>query len=252
MTRKLTFALGLILGLAGFVAFIGIGVGVWIGKREADRQLASNVEKAHRAGDIASNVVTLVRQIISRAKESLAAARAESLLPPGDEQDPFVRLAVWKAKRELPGQVDKARDAVSMASDAVVVAGAVLDVFDERKPDEVVLGVKQQDLKAARTQLDSASSELKNARGILGLEIPGATAEQLNQVDRALATATDVTNQVDRAVTEARNKVDELRNKAEKWSLRAAIGTTCLAALAALGQVFLVRACWRGLARKPA
>ena len=84
MTRKLTFAIGLSLGIAGFVAFVGIGVGVWIAKREADRQLASNVEKAHRAGDIASNVIALVRQIISRAKESLAATHAKSLSLPGE------------------------------------------------------------------------------------------------------------------------------------------------------------------------
>ena len=252
MTHKLLCAVGLVLGVAGFLAFIGIGIGTWIGKRETDRQLAATVEKAHRAGDIASNVISLVRQIIARAKESLAIARTQSTAVPGGESDPLVRMAMWKAKRELPDQVEKARDAVGMASEAVVVAGAVLDVFDEHKPDEVVLGVKQHDLKAARSQLDSASSELKNARGILGLQIPGATDEQLSQVDRALAAATDVTNQVDRAVAEARSKVDDLRSKAEKWSLRAAIGITGLSALAALGQVFLVRACWRGLARKPA
>ena len=249
MSRKVLSGIGFVLGIAGFLAFIAIGVGTWIAKREADRQLTAAVEKAHHAGNVASNVISLVREIIARAKASLVAARVESVQTPGEEPDFFTRMVVRKAKRDLPGEVDKARDAVGVASEAVVVAGAVLDVFDDRKPDEVALGVKEHDLKAARSQLDSAAAELKNARSVLGFPIPGASEEQLTQVDQALATATDVTNQVDRAVTEARGKVDELKRKSEVWSMRAAIGITGLTALAALGQVFLVRACWRGLQR---
>ena len=73
-------------------------------------------------------MISLVREILARAKSSLSAARAASALPPGGEPDFVTRMAMRKAKRELPGEVEKARDAVGVASEAVVVAGAVLDV----------------------------------------------------------------------------------------------------------------------------
>src|SRR5258708_891305 len=123
MLRKLLAAIGLLLGIAGFVIFIALAVGIWTAKRAADRELTAAVEKAHQAGDVAARVIALIREVIARASASLAMARSESeLVPPGTDPDPLVRMAMWKAKRELPGEVEKARDAVGIATEAVIVA----------------------------------------------------------------------------------------------------------------------------------
>lgn len=246
--RKPLAVAGLVLSVAGFITFISLGIGAWIAKREADRQLHAAVEQAHRAGAVAERVIVLIREVIARARTSLTAARAETQ-PKGEFADPMVRLAMWKAKRELPGEVEKARDAVGVASEAVIVAESILDVFVEHKPDEAALGVKAGDIHAARSQLDSAASDLKNARTVLGVPITPATAEQYSQVDQALTSATDVTNRVDVALKEAKGKVDSMKASADRWSLRVALLASGLTALAALGQVFLFRASRRALFR---
>jgi hypothetical protein len=248
MVRKVIVRAGLVLGAAGFILFLVLGIGAWFARREADRELEVAVEKAHQGAEVAARVIALVREIIARANLSLAMARAESAdMAPGGNSDPLVRVALWKAKHDLPNEVERARDAVGVASEAVVVAGAALEVFGERGPPETHLGVKPQNMQAARTQLDAAATDLKNARTVLGIRIPAATPEQLSQVDQALRLATQVTDQSDQALNQAREKVDKLHRQARRWSTGLAVAITGTAAWAALGQVFLVRACWRGM-----
>ena len=51
-----------------------------------------------------------------------------------------------------------------------------------------------------------------------------------------------MTDRVAAALTDARRKVDDAKASADRWSLRLALAASGLAALAALGQVFLFRA----------
>lgn len=247
MSRNLLAGGGVLLAAAGFATFITIGVGAWVAKREAGKQLDIAAGKAHQAADVAARVVELVREVIARARLSLSTARADAQ-PPGEITDPMVRIAMWKAKRELPGQVEKARDAVGVASEAVIVAESVLDVFIERKPDSSSFGIRSQDINTARTQLESAASDLKNARGVLGIPIT-ATPEQYSQVEQALNTATDVTDRVSQAIADAEQKVGDTRAQADRLMRRTAIAVTALAALAAFGQIFLFRTCWLAWSR---
>lgn len=252
MLRSILSTLGLVLAAAGFVAFVALGVGAWVAKREADRQVAAMSEKAHRAGDVAERVIALVREIIARARGGLSVARADPAnAVTGVQLDPVTQMVVWKAKRDLPGDVERARDAVGAASEALIVANAALDVFLEQPADGTAVGLRPDDMHTARTQLDRAASDLKTARRVLGVPLPAppadATPEQLANVDAALARAADVTDRFDDALTRVRTKVEATRRQAEVWSLRVAVGVTGLSALAALGQVFMARACWRGL-----
>ena len=246
MRQSFAFA-GLVLSSAGVVVFLALGIGAWVAKREADRQLESAAVKAHQAGDVAERVIALVREVIARARQSLSLARADTQPTPGPPKDPFVNLAMWKAKRELPGEVEKARDAVNVASEAVIVAESLLDVFIEHKPEETALGVRTDDIHAARTQLVSAATDLRNARTVLGVPVSGGTEAQYTQTDQALAAASGVTDRVDAALKEAQVKVDAMKASANRWTLRLALVASGLAAWAALGQVFLFRASRRAL-----
>lgn len=253
MLRTVLSATGLVLAVGGFVLFVALGVGAWVAKREADRQVAAAAATAHQAEDVAARVIALVREIIARAQAGLAAARAEPMEPAGAKQDPLVQFALRKAKRDLPADVERARDAVGTASEAVIIADAALGVFEQQPREGSALGVRPEDLHAARSQLDAASLDLRNARRVLGVPIPGpdrpTTPEQLDNADAALARATEVTDALDRALGMAREKVDAAQQTAEVWSLRVALAVSALAGLAAIGQVFMARACWRGLRR---
>lgn len=251
MLRTVLSATGLVLAVGGFVVFAALGVGAWAAKREADRQVAAAAATAHQAEDVAARVIALVREIIARAQAGLAAARTQPVEPAGVKQDPLVQFALRKAKRDLPADVERAREAIGTASEAVIIADAALGVFEEKPREGSALGVRREDIHTARSQLDSAASDLKNARRVLGVSIPGpdrpTTPEQLDNADAALARATEVTDSLDRALGLARQKVDVAQQKAEVWSLRVALAVAGLAGLAAVGQVFMARSCWRGL-----
>jgi hypothetical protein len=57
---------------------------------------------------------------------------------------------------------------------------------------------------------------------------------------------------MDRVVSTIRGRVDSTRTIVNQWSLRIAIGTTLLCALAAVGQYFMARYFWRTLRGLPA
>jgi hypothetical protein len=250
MLRFVLSAAGLVLAVAGFVVFVALAGGVWAVKREADQQVVAAAAKAHSAADVAARVIALIREVIARARLGLTAARTESAAVPPAEPDLFVRMAMRQARRELPAQVDRARDAVGVASDALVVAGAALDVFEGQPGDGTALGIRPEEMQAARGQLDAAGTDLRNARTVLGVALPADG--QLANVDAALDRAQALTDRFDGALARARQKVDTTRTRAELWALRGAAAVSALAALAALGQVFMARACWRGLRKGPA
>src|SRR5205823_8411544 len=91
---------------------------------------AAAVAKAEFAADAAGRAVGLVRQVIARSRTDLLVARAAPA-DPAPPADPFTQVAVKQATKNIPGGLDRARDAVGTASEAVVVAGATLDVFTQ-------------------------------------------------------------------------------------------------------------------------
>ena len=71
-------------------------------------------------------------------------------------------------------------------------------------------------------------------------------------MDNALDHAQGFTDEMARVVVTVRDRVNATRTIVDSWSLRIAIGTTLLCALAALGQVFMARYFWRTLRGQPA
>ena len=258
MVRSVLAAAGLVLALAGMGLFAAIGYTVWVVKARADEELAAAHARAELAADTAAHTLGLVRDVIDRAGQDLAAARVDAALHPRkdtDDVNPLVRMVVKNEARRLPDKVEHARDAVVTASDAVVVAGAALDVFSQMPGQGEAIGVSPEQVKAARDQLDPVAQNLRSARRVLG--VPGvrpegpATPEQLSAVDDALTRARAITDELGRVLGRVRGRVAEVRAKAELWAWRGAVAVTGLCALAALGQVFMARTCWLALRKRP-
>jgi hypothetical protein len=66
-------------------------------------------------------------------------------------------------------------------------------------------------------------------------------------VEAALVQARDFNEKMGQVVTDARERLEFLKHTVDVWTLRLALGTTALCAVGALGQLFMARACWRGL-----
>jgi hypothetical protein len=251
--RSVLSLAGLLLALAGFGVFVAVGYMAWEVKREANRQMDEAAAKADAAAEAAVRVLGLVREVVDRSQADLAQARAEAVAEPPskDATSPIVRFTLRKASRELPGSVDRARDAVGAASDAVVIADSALAVLGELGEETRRFGIQPQQLEATRSQLDGAARDLRSARQVLGLPVPGldghVSPEHLAAVDQALDQARRIVDDLQKVVADARGRVDSTRQQAGVWAWRVAVGTTGLCGLGALGQVFMAAACWRGL-----
>ncbi|QJW97595.1 hypothetical protein [Frigoriglobus tundricola] len=246
---------GLVASVAGFVGFAALAVGAWSARAEATRRTDDLARRAHAALNPADRAVAFVRQVITVADADLEEARrGATAAPPTSAFNPFSRLAARKASESLAGSVERATTAVTTASEAAVVAEAALELFD--KDDELKgwVGVRPEQLAQARTGLESASRELGRARTLFGPVPEGQrpTEEQLGTVKSALDQARDFTDRMDKAVATVRTRVDETKQLADLWVLRITIAITALASLAAVGQFFTARFCWRVLRRKPA
>ncbi len=251
--RTILAVVGLVVSAAGFAAFAAAAVGVWWAKAEVNRRTDALEARAHTATAAADHAVGFVRKVIEQARVDLDGARKNAA--PADPVHPFLQLSAQQASQRLAGSVDRASAAVVTASDAVVVANTALELFDRDEELQGWFGVKPEQLDQTRTDLGSATRELKVARTVLGIPVaPGATPtpEQLNAVESALTQASGLTDQMAGVVATTRARVAETKRRVDVWVRRAALGITLLGALAATGQFFAVRFCWRVLRRKPA
>jgi hydrogenase maturation protease len=250
MIRSFIAWFGFIFSCVGVVLFIVIGIWIWSLKAEVDRQSETLSSRANKTLDSADRAIGLVREIIEKAEGDLAMTRLDSIGHFSPHPfDPVFQIAAQKASQDLAGSVDRAHNAVVLASEAVVVADAALDVVGGVPELKQLLGVKPEQLDATRTALGNVSNELQHARGYLDIQTVSAdgvpTYEQLHAVDDALRNARGFTDEVGKVVETTRSRVNETRQKVEIWSLRGAIGTSLISALGVLGQLFMARAFWK-------
>jgi hypothetical protein len=250
--HRVLAGIGLVLAVAGFIAFTGAAIGVWWVKAETNRRTDALAEKANTAVDAADHAVGFVREVIKQADDDLKMARNPENAPQ-TRINPFLQLTAREASQNLAGSVDRASAAVVTASDAVVVGEAAVQLLGKDERLANWLGLKPEQLVQTRTGLGSASRELTRVRTVLGIPVDAQpTAEQLVTVESALGQAREYTEQMGRVVAAARQQVEETKREVDLWVLRLAIGITVIGALGATGQVFMARACWRALRTKAA
>lgn len=252
MIRSLLYRFGLIFSCSGMGLFVALGIWIWFVKAEVDRQSEALTSRANKTLESADRAIGFVRNIIEKAELDLAVTRGETsvqtALPP---VDPFLRLTAQKASQDLAGSVDRAHNAVVLASEAVVVADAALDVVGGLPELKQLLGVQPEQLDATRTALGNVSNELQQAKNVLGVSSisPDAvpTTEQLHAVDDALRNARAFTDEVGKVVDSTRARVNETKQKVDLWAMRGALGTSLISVLGLLGQFFMARYFWGNL-----
>jgi hypothetical protein len=257
MIRSAFALVGLILAFTGMGLFIAISIWIWSVKAEVNRQTETLSSRANKTLDSADRAIGYVRDVIRKADDDLAVARLEAVeqVPP-PPINPVVRFTAQKASQDLAGSVERAHSAIVAASEAVVVADAALDVVGGVPELKQLFGVKPEQLDATRTALGNVSSELLQARGVLGFPLAGPDAsptnEQLYAVDNALRQAKGFTDEVCKVVESTRTRVNETKQNVDLWAWRGAVGTSAIAAFGMLGQFFMARFFWRLLRRQSA
>lgn len=250
MIRSFFAWFGLVFSCLGMLLFLALGIWIWTLKTEVDRQSEALTSRANKTLASADEGIGLVRRIIEKAESDLDRTRSESFgqIPP--PVDPLLSLTAQKASQDLAGSVDRAHNAVVLASEAVVVADAALDVVGDFPELKKLLGVKPEQLDATKTTLGNVSSELQKAKGVLGVS-PSAdgvpTYEQLHAVDDALRNAKDFTNEVSKVVDSTRSRINETKQKLELWTWRGAMGTSLISALGLFGQLFMASYFWASI-----
>jgi hypothetical protein len=255
MIRSLFVWFGFIFSCLGIVLFIAIGIWVWSLKAEVNRQSEVLSVRANDTLNSAKDAIGVVRKVIDQAQSDLDRTRgkeATAQSPP--PVDPFLRLTAQKTSQDLAGSVERAHNAVVLASEAVVVADAALDVVGGVPELKKLLGVQPEQLDATRTALGKVSDELQQAKNVLGgptTSIYGVpTYEQLYAVDDALRNARGFTDEVSNVVESTRTRVNETKQKVDTWAWRGAVGMSLISALGMFGQFFMARFFWEKLRGK--
>lgn len=258
MSRSIVGAIGLLIALMGIALFIAVGIKIWTVKAEVNRQAEVLSARANETLDSAGHAIGYVQDIIRHAKTDLARTRREMAEQPPQqpmEVSPLMRMTAENASQQLAGSVEHAHNAVVLASEAVVVADAALDVVGGVPELKKMLGVKPGQLDATRTALGKVSNELQKARDVLGIQGAGSQAsptnEQLYAVDDALHQAWDFTEEVVAVVRSARCRVEETKHQLDVWTWRAAVGTSIVSVFGLAGQLFMLRYFWQVMWRKP-
>jgi hydrogenase maturation protease len=255
MARRFLSLVGVLVALAGTGVFVFVAVKVWHVKADVNRQARYLVAKAHSAGDATDRAIGFVREILAKAKSDLAIASVRPATGAAGAVSPILHLTAAHASRELLGSVERAQGAVLAAADAVVVADAALDVAsgDDYFPElDKLFGLSPEHLKQSRSALVSISGELQSARGILGTAPANLTVDQLSAVNAALDQANDLTNRLSDVVKMARARVNGAKAEVDLWAVWLSYAVTALAAVAAIGQLFMLRFCMRKLLHLPA
>jgi hydrogenase maturation protease len=250
MIRKLVALVGLVVACGGLGLFVALGTYVWSLKVEVNKQTELLATKANDAGKEAAKAIQFVDNVIAQARTDLDNARPKTVKP-SRQVNPWEMVLAQSASQRLAGSVDKAHGAVVTASDAVVVAKAALEVFDQPESSDLnrLLGFQSSQVDATRTTLGNAARELEKAKMVLGGE---PTPEQLNAVAHALNQAEGFANELSKVVKTVLGRVNATKTLADQWAWRIALGTTLMSALAGVGQLFMARFFWRTLRGQPA
>jgi hydrogenase maturation protease len=257
MIRSIFASVGFTFACMGIGLFSAIGIWIWSVKAEVNRQSETLSSRANKTLDSADLAIGYVRDVIGKAEGDLAVARLEAVgqghLP---QINPIVQFTAQKASQDLAGSVERANSAIVAASEAVVVADAALDVIGGVPELKQLFGVKPEQLEATRSTLGNVSSDLLQARGVLGIQCvspdSSPTNEQLHAVDGALRQARGFTDEVGKVVESTRTRVNETKQTVDLWAWRGAVGTSVVSALGAIGQLFMACFFWRLLRRQSA
>jgi hypothetical protein len=250
MIRSAVAYLGILFAVLAATVFVTLGVWVWSLKADANQQCESFAERANSTLDKAENANKFVRNIIGNAERDLLLTRYKAVEHvPSPTIDPIFRLTAQKASEDLAGSVERAHNAVVLASEAVVVADAALDVVGGEPKLKEMLGVRPEELDATRSALGNVTTELQKARDVLGVTptVPGSgpTDEQLSAVDNALGRARAFTNEVEQVVSSTRERMNDTKQKVDLWAWRSAVGMSILSGIGFCGQLFTINFFWR-------
>jgi hypothetical protein len=256
IVRRVLALIGLLIAVTGFVGFGAAAVGVWKLKAEANRRADSLALQAHTAVNAADHAVSFVSGVVDQGERDLQDVREKAKKEePQPPVNPFVRLSARQASEKLAGSVERANAAVVAASEAVEVAKTALKLFESDEEVKSWFPVPPEQISQTKTDLTTATHELRTVRTILGIPIAdGAmpTTEQLLTVEAALRQAREFIERLKHAVNSTRARVTETKRTVDLWVLRVAIGVTFVGVLGAAGQFFMARFFWRVLRGKPA
>jgi hydrogenase maturation protease len=259
MVRLIFAWFGFLFSCLGIALFVAVGIWIWSLKVEVNRQSETLASRANTTLDSAEKAIGLVRQVIDQAQADLDKTRKETTgQVPSPPVDPFLRITAERASEDLAGSVERAHNAVILASEAVVIAGAAIDVVDhvdnESNPDNAsrdlkkILGVQPGQLDATKTALGKVSRELQQAKNVLGGNYGMPTNEQLYAIDDALRNARGFTEEVTNVVENTKTRVNDTKQKVDTWAWRGAWAMNLLSALGLLGQCFMARFFWGRIA----
>ncbi|HMF11972.1 MAG TPA: hypothetical protein VKE94_06685 [Gemmataceae bacterium] len=240
--RRFLAAVALLTCAALLLLSLVAGVGVWIVKRPVTAKATRVFERVEAALDIARQNLAQGKASLARAAERLESARGEQrkLTQEQPSNSALRRTLARTVQRTVAPEIGDAQQKLHAVAEAAVVVNAVLEDVGNF-PLASISGLdleRLNEMNARLADVGPAAWELGRLLGEQAQE-PGAEGNQFSRVEQSIQTLQELIVQYEPRLTEARQRMEEMKSKLLRWITPATALVSALCFWIALSQVSL-------------
>jgi chromosome segregation ATPase len=242
--KRILGILALLLGAAGVLLSLAVGVGVWVVKEPVTARAQHISERVDAALDLAEQKLEHAQRSLTRAAERLENVKEErKQLPKESQRWDFARRAAARTvQRTLAPELSDAHKNLHEVAEAAVVVNSVLeDVGDLPFLSETGLDMDRlAEINSHIARVAPAAWELSR---LLGEADPEADA-QMSQVEQLLTRLRELVADYQNQVKQVRQRTTALKAKVFAWITPAAILVSSVSFWIALSQLCILSRAW--------
>jgi len=244
--RQILGTLGLLLGVAGLLLSLVVGVGVWVVRGPLTTRATRIYDRVDAALDHAKQGLDHAQQSLIRAGESLESVKEQrKKLPqkPG-KVDPTRMLVGRMIKEKLGPNLDEAHQKLQTVAEAAVVVNSVLDDLGNF-PELSVTGLETDRLADMNARLAKMIPAVWEWSRFLSDEEPEAEADaQSSRVEQSLQSLREWITEYQTQVKQVRQRATEVQTRTLSWIMPAAILISLVSFWIGLSQISILARVW--------
>jgi predicted translin family RNA/ssDNA-binding protein len=237
----------LLLGAAGLLLSVGVGIGIWIVKGPATAKATHVFERLETALDIADQGLNQVKTSLGRASERLDSAREEQqkLAREPQRNSTLQRMLARTVQQSIAPELGEANKKLHTVAEAAVVVNSVLEDVGNF-PFLSVAGLDFDRLSEMNDRLANVAPAAWELSRLLGEPEADshAASNQLSRIERTLTTLRERIAEFEPELMQVRQRTEGLKSRTLPWITAAAVLISAVCFWIALSQVSVACHAW--------
>jgi hypothetical protein len=242
--KRILGCLGLLVGAAGLLLSLAVGVGVWVVKGPVTARATNVSERVDAALDKAEGKLDHAQTSLARAMERLQDVRRErSQIPRTSRRGdpPWMAVARTVQRTVAPELNDAHKDLHEVSEAAVVINSVLADVGN--MPGLSETGLDQDRLEEMNGRIAGVGSAAWQLSQLLGEADPEADA-QTSRIEQLLIRLRELVADYQNRLKEVRERTTALKDRVFAWITPAALIVSAVSFWIALSQLCVVSRAW--------